>query len=174
MLILLNHGSSAEQLIKFYGLLKDTGIYKIGVLVQINTSEHPRPVIKPAVEKLNGEPCGAEKLCNFIAESASEYFKYWTAYFIGYSHLYSSIKDCLIKWKQMDWQMQCFLFQKLESIDYSTISNNKIKHNKWIHLINPTSFLLVYFYSGPVVESDKFYCSCVSPAGGSVSLRLCC
>lgn len=87
MLILLNHGRSAEQLIKFYGLFKDTGIYKIDVLVQINTSEHPRPVIKPAVEKLNEEPCGAEKLCKFITESASEYLKYSTAYFIGYPSL---------------------------------------------------------------------------------------
>lgn len=43
MLILLNYGSSGKQLIKFYSLLKDAGIYKIGVLVQINTSEHPRP-----------------------------------------------------------------------------------------------------------------------------------
>lgn len=72
MLILLNYGSSGKQLIKFYSLLKDAGIYKIGVLVQINTSEHPRPVIKPAVEKLNEEHCGTEKLCNFITGYASE------------------------------------------------------------------------------------------------------
>lgn len=75
ILILLNHGSSGKQLIKFYGLLKDAGIYKIGVLVQINTSEHPRPIIKPEVEKLNEEHCGAEKLCNFITEYASENLK---------------------------------------------------------------------------------------------------
>lgn len=83
MLILLDPSCSGKQLIKFYGLLEDAGIYKIGVLVQINTSEHPRPVIKPAVEKLNEEHCGAaEKLCNFIIEYASEYLaeklKYWT------------------------------------------------------------------------------------------------
>lgn len=83
--------AAVEKQLKFYGLFKDAGIYKIGVLVQINTSGYPRPVIKPAVEKLNEEHCGAEKLCNFIIEYASENLaeslEYCTSYCMAYPSL---------------------------------------------------------------------------------------
>lgn len=99
MLILLKRGSGGRQLIKFYDLLKDAGIYKIGVLVQINTSQHLHPVIKPAVEKLDEEHCGAEKLCNFIIEYASE-------------DLAENLKSWIILFHDWQWQnksINCFI-----------------------------------------------------------------